>query len=275
LFCLTYNYTGYPMVKEARAVVAAGRLGTIRKVVVEYPQGWLSARLEASGQKQASWRTDPARAGAAGCMGDIGTHCLQLAEYVTGLRVDSVAADLTTFVSGRTLDDDGSVLLRFVEGARGVLHASQVAAGEENALRLRVYGERGGLDWRQEEPNSLVLRWPDRPTEIQRSGGPTASPASRRATRLPMGHPEGFIEAFANLYRDFALVMGARLGIAAADAAAAAEFPGVEDGVRGMAFLEAVVASGRAHGDWTPVVAGAPGGQLASAASRGASKGSA
>ena len=173
LFCLTHNYTGYPMVKEAKSLVASGRLGVIRKVVVEYPQGWLAERLEATGQKQASWRTDPARAGAAGCMGDIGTHCHQLAEYVTGLEVDALCADLTTFVRGRALDDDGNVLLRFAGGARGVLHASQISVGEENGLRLRVYGERGGLDWRQEEPNSLVLRWPDRPAEIQRTGGPT------------------------------------------------------------------------------------------------------
>jgi predicted dehydrogenase len=268
LFCLTHNYTGYPMVKEAKSVVAAGRLGAIRKVVVEYPQGWLSERLEATGQKQASWRTDPARAGAAGCMGDIGTHCLQLAEYVTGLEVEALCADLTTFVPGRALDDDGNVLLRFAAapspapgssapeavvpttpgGARGVLHASQISAGEENGLRLRVYGERGGLDWRQEEPNSLVLRWPDRPTEVQRTGGPTACAASRRATRLPMGHPEGFIEAFANLYRDFALALDARRRGESFDAAVL-DFPTANDGVRGMRFLAAVVASSRS-GSW-------------------------
>jgi predicted dehydrogenase len=264
LFCLTHNYTGYPMVKEARSLIARGELGPIRKVVVEYPQGWLAQRLEATGQKQASWRTDPARAGAAGCMGDIGTHCHQLAEYVTGLEVEALCADLTTFVPGRALDDDASVLLRFTgrpsaaplssapagvvpttpAGARGVLHASQISVGEENALRLRVYGERGGLDWRQEEPNTLVLRWPDRPAEIQRTAGPATSAAAKRATRLPMGHPEGFIEAFANLYRDFALALDARRRGESFDRGVL-DFPTERDGVRGMRFLDAVVASAR------------------------------
>jgi predicted dehydrogenase len=256
LFCLTHNYTGYPMVKEARHRIGEGRLGAIRKVVVEYPQGWLAERLESTGQKQATWRTDPARAGAAGCMGDIGTHCLQLAEYVTALEVEALCADLTTFVPGRRLDDDGSVLLRFAGGARGVLHASQVSVGEENALRLRVYGEYSGLDWRQEEPNTLVLRWPDRPAELQRTAGPTVSDAARRATRLPMGHPEGFIEAFANLYRDVALAIEARRRGEAIDAETL-DIPGVSDGVRGMRFLEAVVASSRA-GAWVTVEKDAP-----------------
>jgi predicted dehydrogenase len=267
LFCLTHNYTGYPMVKEAKSLIASGRLGAIRKVVVEYPQGWLAERLEATGQKQASWRTDPARAGAAGCMGDIGTHCHQLAEYVTGLEVEALCADLTTFVRGRALDDDGNVLLRFAGApsaapessasagvvsttparARGVLHASQISVGEETCQRLRVYGERGGLDWRQEEPNSLVLRWPDRPAEIQRTGGPTVSEASRRATRLPMGHPEGFIEAFANLYRDFALALDARRRGEPFDRTVL-DFPTAHDGVRGMRFLDAVVESARSGG---------------------------
>ena len=284
VFCLTHNYTGYPMVKEAREVVRSGRLGALRKIVVEYPQGWLATRIEAAGQKQAAWRTDPARAGAAGCMGDIGTHCHQLAEYVTGLRVETVAADLTTFVPGRALDDDGGVLLRFEGGARGVLHASQVSVGEENALRLRVYGESGGLDWRQEEPNTLVQRWPDRPAEIQRTGGPTVSAAAARATRLPMGHPEGFIEAFANLYREFAVAVARRLGLAAGGAetaglgdasagaagvaGAAGDFPGVEDGVRGMLFLDAVVASSRANGAWVPLAAAHADGRDARAAVR-------
>jgi predicted dehydrogenase len=247
LFCLTHNYTGYPMVKEARALIARDELGAIRKVVVEYPQGWLAQRLEATGQKQAAWRTDPARAGAAGCMGDIGTHCHQLAEYVTGLEVEAVCADLTTFVPGRALDDDGNVLLRFTGGARGVLHASQISVGEENGLRLRVYGERGGLDWRQEEPNTLILRRADRPAEIQRTGGPTVSEAAKRATRLPMGHPEGFIEAFANLYRDFALALHAARRGEAIDRGVL-DFPTERDGVRGMRFLDAVVASARSGG---------------------------
>jgi predicted dehydrogenase len=250
LFCLTHNYTGYPMVKEARHQIAEGRLGPIRKVVVEYPQGWLATPLEASGQKQAAWRTDPARAGAAGCMGDIGTHCFQLVEHVTGLEAEAVCSDLTTFVPGRRLDDDGSVLLRFAGGARGVLHASQVAVGEENALRLRVYGERGGLDWRQEEPNTLLLRWPGRPPEIRRTAGPGVSAAAARATRLPMGHPEGFIEAFANLYRDFALAIEAQKRGERVDPAVI-DYPGVRDGVRGMRFLEAVIESA-GHG-WVAI----------------------
>jgi predicted dehydrogenase len=275
------------MVKEARSLIARGELGAIRKVVVEYPQGWLAQRLEATGQKQATWRTDPARAGAAGCMGDIGTHCHQLAEYTTGLEVEALCADLTTFVPGRALDDDGNVLLRFAStpssapksapegvvlttpgGARdarssapksstpegvipttpvGVLHASQIAVGEENGLRLRVYGECGGLDWRQEEPNTLILRWPDRPAEIVRTAGATTSEAAKRATRLPMGHPEGFIEAFANLYRDFALALDARRRGESFDRDVL-DFPTEHDGVRGMRFLDAVVASARTGG---------------------------
>ena len=226
-------------------------------MVVEYPQGWLAQRLEATGQKQASWRTDPARAGAAGCMGDIGTHCHQLAEYVTGLEVEALCADLTTFVPGRALDDDGNVLLRFAGGARGVLHASQISVGEENGLRLRVYGEHGGLDWHQEEPNTLILRWPDRPAEIQRTGGPTVSDAAKRATRLPMGHPEGFIEAFANLYRDFALALDARRRGEPIDRGVL-DFPTEHDGVRGMRFLDAVVESARSGG-WVEVASDARG----------------
>ncbi|MDE1170244.1 MAG: Gfo/Idh/MocA family oxidoreductase [Verrucomicrobium sp.] len=250
-FGLTHNYTGYPMVKEARARVAAGDLGAVRKVVAAYPQGWLAARIEAGGQKQADWRTDPARAGLSCCMGDIGTHAENLAEYVTGLRLEAVCADLATFVPGRPLDDDGSVLLRFRGSARGVLHATQVAAGEENGLSLQVYGEKGSLHWRHEEPNSLTLLWPDRPREIVRAGAGPLSEAARRHTRLPAGHPEGFLEAFANLYRNFAAALRARAAGEAPDPAL--DFPGVADGVRGMAFLEAVVASSLGEKKWQPV----------------------
>jgi predicted dehydrogenase len=232
--------------------VLAGELGAIRKVVVEYPQGWLAAPLEESGQKQADWRTDPARAGAAGAMGDIGTHAANLAEYVTGLGIESVCADLTTFVPGRRLDDDGNVLLRFAGGARGVLYASQVSIGVENALALRVYGERGGLEWRQEEPNTLVLKSADRPRQVLRTASHGLSDAAARATRLPAGHPEGFLEAFANLYRGFALGIDARL-CGEGPSPEAADVPTVHDGLRGMRFVDAVVESSRSERKWTRV----------------------
>lgn len=252
LFGLTHNYTGYPLVKEARHRVSTGELGAIRKVVVEYPQGWLAGPLEASGQKQADWRTDPARAGAAGAMGDIGTHAANLAEYVTGLVIESVCADLTTFVPGRRLDDDGNVLLRFAGGARGVLYASQVSVGDENALALRVYGERGALAWRQEEPNTLLLQWPDRPRQVLRTASHDLSDAAARATRLPAGHPEGFLEAFANLYRGFALGIEARLR-GDRPPNEAADVPTVRDGLRGMRFVDAVVESSRSERKWTRI----------------------
>jgi len=244
LFGLTHNYSGYPMVKEARHRVAAGDLGRIRRVVAEYPQGWLSSALEATGQKQAEWRIDPARAGASCCIGDIGTHAAHLAEYVTGLPIVAIASELTTFVPGRALDDDASVLLRLGSGARGVLWASQVAIDEENGLNLRVYGEKGSLQWRQEEPNTLLLKWPDRPREILRTGTNYGrlSREALGATRLPAGHPEGYLEAFANLYKDFAsaLLEGGKPDV-----------PTVDDGVRGMAFIEACVESSKASGRWT------------------------
>jgi predicted dehydrogenase len=249
LFGLTHNYSGYPMVKEARQRIAAGELGRIRRVVAEYPQGWLASRLEASGQKQAEWRTDPARSGASCCVGDIGTHAAHLTEYVTGLRIEQIAAELSTFVEGRPLDDDASVLLRLEGGARGVLWASQVAIGEENGLNLRVYGEKGSLQWKQEEPNTLLLKWPDRPRESVRTGASHGrlSKEALAATRLPAGHPEGYLEAFANLYRDFAaaLLEGGRPDV-----------PTVEDGVRGMAFIEACVESSGASGRWTRISGG-------------------
>lgn len=244
LFGLTHNYSGYPMIKEARARVTSGALGAVRRVVAEYPQGWLATRLEATGQKQAAWRTDPTRAGSSCCVGDIGTHAAHLSEYVTGLPIEEVAADLSTFVEGRELDDDASVLLRFGRGAKGVLWASQVAIDEENGLSLRVYGEKGGLAWRQEEPNTLVLKWPDRPREIVRAGVNYGglTPNALRATRLPAGHPEGYIEAFANLYTSFA---DALHGDGTLDC------PDVQDGVRGMAFVEACVRSSKANAAWT------------------------
>ncbi len=247
LFCLTHNYTGYPMVRQTRAMVRSGVLGTVRKVVVEYPQGWLASRIEATGQKQADWRTDPTKAGKAGCMGDIGTHAENLAEYITGLQIESVAADLTTFVEGRRLDDDGSVLLRFAGGAKGVLLASQISVGEENNLRIRVYGEKAGIEWNQTEPNSLIVKHADSPLEMHRTGGNGLSPEAIQATRLPAGHPEGYLEAFANLYKDFASAcrrrsIGENVSI---------DFPTVEDGLRGMKFIDAVVESSAHNSAWT------------------------
>ena len=249
VFGLTHNYTGYPMIKEARHLVRTGAFGNIRRVVVEYIQGWLSERLEGEGNKQAEWRTDPARSGAAGCMGDIGTHGENLVEYVTGLKIESLCADLTTFVPGRQLEDDGNVLLRFDNGAKGVLFASQISVGEENGLKLRVYGESGGLEWSQMEPNSLVVRWPDRPYEVRRTGGPGVSDAATGATRLPAGHPEGFLEAFALLYRNFADTLEAkRAGRQPTEENL--DFPTIADGVRGMAFIETVVESAEAGAQW-------------------------
>ncbi len=250
LFGLTHNYTGYPMVKEARDMVARGDLGDIRKIVVEYPQGWLATRLEATDHKQAAWRTDPKRSGIANCMGDIGTHAENLCEYITGLKISELCADLTTFIEGRRLEDDGNVLLRLENGARGVLHASQICVGEENPLNIRVYGEKGGLAWHQMEPNTLVVRWLDKPMQIFRTGGGYLSERSLANTRIPMGHPEGFIEAFANLYRNFILALKAKLDGRKPDPAHM-DFPSVDDGVRGMAFIETVVESSTADTKWT------------------------
>ena len=247
-FGLTHNYTGYPMVKEARQLVRGGSFGRVRKVVVEYPQGWLSRLEEASGQKQAAWRTDPARAGISSCIGDIGTHAENLMEYVTGLSITELCADLTTFVAGRRLEDDGNVLLRLQQGAKGVMYASQVCAGEENALAIRVYGEQGGLEWRQQEPNTLTVTWADRHREVRRTAVGDLSAAAQGHTRLPPGHPEGFIEAFANLYRNYALTLQARLQDA--EPPDGLDFPTVEDGVRGMAFIAACVASSQSDRKW-------------------------
>lgn len=246
LFCLTHNYTGYPMVREARALVTSGELGPIRRVSCEYLQGWLAGPEEAAGNKQAEWRTDPDRAGAAGCFGDIGTHAQNLLEFVTGERIEALLADVTAWVPGRALDDDGNVLLRLSGGGRGVLSASQIAVGEENALTLRIYGEKGGLEWRQMEPNTLALKWPDRNVTLQRTGGAGVSAAGVEATRLPAGHPEGYLEAFAVLYRNFARALRARN----AGKQPTLDFPGIADGVRGMRFIDAVVRSANAGGQW-------------------------
>ena len=253
VFAVTHNYTGYPMVKLARDLVRAGELGRVRKVVVEYAQDWLATPLERTGMKQARWRTDPRQAGAAGAIGDIGTHAANLAEYVTGRRIAAVAADLTTFVGRRKLDDDASVLLRFDGGARGALLASQISIGEENGLSLRAYGDRRGLRWRQEAPNALQVTSLDGPAETWTRGhGYVAarSPAAARATRLPPGHPEGFIEAFANVYANACDTIRARLQDTEPDPLAL-DFPTVDDGLRGMLFIEAAVRSARSGGGWT------------------------
>ncbi len=243
-FCLTHNYTGYPMVKQAKEMIAAGKLGSIRKVVSEYPQGWLATSLES--QKQV-WRTDPAKSGISCCIGDIGTHAENIAEYITGLKIAELCADLTSFVPGRTLDDDGNILVRFDNGARGVIYASQVSIGEENALNIRVYGDKGGLEWSQQEPNTLIVKWNDRPSEIYRTGWAGNGENAGRNTRTPAGHPEGFIEAFANLYSNFADVVAARIENVD-PSKIRRDFPGVNDGVRGVAFIQNVVDSSDAHG---------------------------
>ncbi len=243
-FALAFTYSGYPLIEEARLRVARGDFGAIRLVQVEYLQGWLSLPIDTDGNRQAAWRTDPARAGMGGCLGDIGTHAFHLAEHVSGLSVESVSADIATHVPGRRLDDDVSALLRFARGARGVLKASQVAAGEENGLRLRIHGECGGLDWAQMEPNTLTLRWLDRPAEVVRTGGPGLHDGIAALTRTPAGHPEGYIEAFANLYRAFA---------AAIRGDGDRRFPGVVDGLRTMRFIEAVIANAHADRKWTPI----------------------
>ena len=241
-FALTHNYTGYAMVREARHLVRAGRLGAVRKVVAEYPQGWLATRLEETGHKQASWRQDPERAGDSSAVGDIGSHAHNLACYVTGLEIDAVFADLSAQVPGRVMEDDAGILVRFVGGARGVILASQVSTGEENGLALRVYGEKGGLVWRQERPDQLHLLFPDAPRQTLTRGSPWLSAAAHHATRLPPGHPEGFIEAFANIYRSAGRVIGAALAGTEADPLDR-DFPDQLDGARGMHFIESVLRS--------------------------------
>lgn len=240
-YALTYTYTGYPLVREARERVRRGAIGAVRKVVVEYPQGWLAGPAEHADNRQAAWRVDPTQAGPGGCIGDIGVHAFNLAEFVTGLSVDRLLADLGTVVPGRRLDDDVSVLLRFEGGARGVLMASQISIGELNGLRIRVYGETGSLDWHQEQPNSLSLHFSDGRTEVLRTGDAGLGADAHAATRLPGGHPEGYLEAFANLYRDVATVL--RGGTAPA-------LQGVHEGVRGMAFIDTAVRASREQSGW-------------------------
>ncbi|MFV0313435.1 MAG: Gfo/Idh/MocA family protein [Dysgonomonas sp.] len=252
LFALTHTYTGYPMIKEARHRVRRGDLGKIRRIYVEYPQGWLSGDI-AGENKQAAWRVDPRRAGKGGCMGDIGVHAYNLAEYISGLEVDELCAELNSFVPNRILDDDGVVMIRYKGGAKGMLAASQIAIGEENDLTIRIYGEKGGLSWRQEEPNTIILKWADKPNEIIRTGSRYMSSFSQHNTRVPGGHPEGYIEAFANIYRNFALALDCILK-GNEPKPEYLDFPTVKDGVRGMQFIETVVASSESEDKWIKMI---------------------
>jgi predicted dehydrogenase len=246
LFALTHNYTGYPAVRQARSMVRSGDLGELRKVLVEYTQDWLMEPLERDGNKQAAWRTDPARAGVGGCVADIGTHAANLLEFISGGEIESLCADLTSFVPGRRLDDDAAILLRLSGGAKGTLVCSQVAAGEENRLSIRLYGSRAGLEWHQQEPNTLIYKVPGRPVELLRTGQGYLSAAARAATRLPPGHPEGYIEAFASVYRSFIDdVRRAQRG-----EAPQRDYPGAHEGVRGLRFVTAAVASSQAGSVW-------------------------
>lgn len=254
LYGLTHTYTGYPLVKEARLRIAAGDLGAIRKIVVEYPQGWLADRQEDADNKQAAWRLDPAQAGISSCMGDIGVHAANLAEYISGVNISEICADLTTFVEGRSLDDDGAILLRFDNGAKGVLMASQISVGEENALKIRVYGEKGGLEWNQQEPNTLWLKWADRPAEMLRTSAGYLSSLAAANTRTPGGHPEGYLEAFANIYMAFIGQIRARDKRTAVDERSA-DCPGITEAVRGMRFIETAVAASASNTKWHTLIA--------------------
>ena len=249
IFALTHNYSGYPMIRQAKAMVAAGELGEIRLVQGEYPQDWLTTDLEKSGQKQAAWRTDPKRSGAGGCVGDIGTHTYQLATYVSGLTLQELSADLTSFVKGRKLDDNVSAMLRFKGGAKGHIWASQVAPGHENGLKLRIYGTKGGLEWTQADPNYLWYTPFGEPKRLITRGGAGSGPAAARVTRVPSGHPEGYLEGFANIYTEVARAIEAKRAGKKVDKDV--DFPGIEDGVRGMAFIEACVKSSAKNGKWT------------------------
>lgn len=253
VLCLTHTYSGYPLVKHARQMVQDGVIGKVRKIWVEYPQGWLSKLSEREGNAQAAWRTDPKKSGKSGAMGDIGTHAAHLAEYISGLKITRICADLNIMVEGRALDDDGNVLLKFDNGAAGVLMASQVAAGEENALKIRIYGEKGGIEWAQQEPNTLLVKWLDQPTQILRAGGNYGDRLSSFAThnsRTPGGHPEGYLEAFGNIYRNFALTLSAKID-GKEPTKEMLDFPRVEEGIRGMAFIDNVVASAQSESKWT------------------------
>ncbi|MBS8259122.1 gfo/Idh/MocA family oxidoreductase [Roseibium polysiphoniae] len=251
LFVLTHNYSGYPMIRQAREMVQSGTLGAIRLVQMEYVQDWLTEDLESTGQKQASWRTDPARSGAGGCIGDIGTHAYQLGGFVSGLKTDTVLADLTSFVPGRRVDDNVSVLLRFEGGAKGMLWASQVAPGNENGLSLRIYGDKGGLEWHQEQPNHLWYTPFGEPKRLITRGGSGATPAAERVTRVPAGHPEGYLEGFATIYREAAeAIRAARTG---ASISKDVQFPGIADGLNGMRFIDACIRSSNEGAVWTKV----------------------
>ena len=253
IYGLTHNYTGYPMVKEAREMIRAGKLGKIRKVHAEYPQGWLATLVESTGQKQAAWRTDPSKSGISGCMGDIGSHAENLLEYMTGLKITEVCADLTTFVDGRLLEDDGNVLIHLDNGAKGIIHASQISVGEENGPQIKIYGEKGGLVWDQTEPNKLTAKWSDGPKQVLTPGGNYGyySDIAQYNTRLPAGHPEGYLEAFANLYRNLASLIQARL-----EGRTPTEFeldiPTIDDGLRGMQFIETIIKSSSEKA-WLPM----------------------
>jgi len=247
VFALTHNYTGYPMVKEARELVRTGKLGKILKVVAEYPQGWLLDKIEATGQKQAAWRADPKKAGASCCVGDIGTHAENLGRYITGLKIDELCADFTTFVPGRRLEDDANMLIRYQGGAKGVLHCSQISCGEENNLNIRVYGTKGSLAWQQEHPNELKFMAKGEPARMLRRGNGYVSDAAKKFTRLPFGHPEAFIEAFANIYLEAVAAIRASI----AGKKGTFDFPTVDDGVLGMAFIETAVKSAASKGKWT------------------------
>lgn len=249
LYGLTHTYTGYPMIKQAKSLIADGQLGAVRKVLVEYPQGWLADATIGEHNKQAAWRLDPARAGASSCVGDIGVHAAHLAEYVCGDHIAALCADLNAVAPGRDMDDDATVLLRFAGGARGVLIASQICAGEENTLKIRVYGERGGLEWSHADPNSLWLKWPDRPAEWYRAGGPGLMPLAQANCRTPAGHPEGYLEAFANHYRNFGGQIRARLEQRPCSEVER-DVPGIDDALRGMRFIEACVTASRATEKW-------------------------
>ena len=251
-FALTHTYTGYPMVKEARQIVKSGKLGSVRKIMVEYPQGWLSEKLEDSDQKQAAWRTDPKRSGKSGAYGDIGTHAANMAEYVSGLNVTKVLSQLTKVVEGRLLDDDASALLEFEGGIPGMLTVSQISAGEENAIKVRVYGEKGGLIWTQRDPNSLILTWGDKPHETLRTGTGYVSEAAQANSRTPAGHPEGYLEAFANIYRNFAMHLRAH-SVGEKHNMEIYDYPEIEDGVHGMSMVDAMVESTEKGNVWVTV----------------------
>jgi predicted dehydrogenase len=251
VFALTHNYTGYPMVKEAREMVQKGELGKILKIVAEYPQGWLLDPVDVTGQKVV-WRTNPEVSGASSCIGDIGTHAENLGRYITGLEIDELCADFTTFVPGRRLEDDGNLLIHYKGGARGVLYTSQVAAGEENDINIRVYGTKASLEWHQEEPNELLVKYPDSPRKIFRRGANYVTDVAKRFTRLPVGHPEAFIEAFANIYVEAARAIEAEAN--GKPLPNDLDFPTVEDGVKGMAFIATAVQSAKAGATWTKMI---------------------